>query len=112
MILGSVGIAFAGNVFGAKILAHWQNVVFAIHIMAYFAFIIPLWVNAPQVASKQVGSGFENSGGRSSLSLSVIVGQLSGIYTQVGVDTVCLRFPIVCCRGAECHLGGPHGRRG
>jgi hypothetical protein len=95
LVIGAVGIAFAGNVFGAKVLPHWQNAVFAIHVMAYFAFIIPIWVNAPRVPSSQVWSGFENSGGWSNLSLSVMIGQLSGIYTQVGVDTVRLLFPII-----------------
>ena len=61
---------------------------FAIHIMAYFAFIIPIWVNAPRASSQQVWTDFSNSGGWSNLGLSVMIGQLSGIYTQVGIDTV------------------------
>jgi choline transport protein len=88
LVTGAVCIAFIGNVFGSKILPHWQNAVFAIHIMAYFAFIIPIWVNAPRASSQQVWTGFSNSGGWSSLGLSVMTGQLSGIYTQVGIDTV------------------------
>ena len=95
LVIGAVAIAFAGNVFGSKILPHWQNAVFAIHVMAYFAFIIPIWVNAPRVSSKRVWTGFEGSGGWSSLPLSIMAGQLSGIYTQVGVDTVCPP-PLTC----------------
>ncbi len=86
--IGAVCTAYVGNVFGSKILPHWQNIVFVIHVMAYFAFLIPIWVNAPRASSAQVWTGIENSGGWSSLSLCVMVGQLSGIYTQVGVDTV------------------------
>src|SRR5580658_6812473 len=41
LVIGAVCIAFIGNVFGSKILPYWQNAVFAIHVMAYFAFIIP-----------------------------------------------------------------------
>jgi choline transport protein len=91
LVIGAVSIAYVGNVFGSKILPHWQNAVFAIHVMAYFAFIIPIWVNAPRATSQQVWTEFSNSGGWSNLSLSVMIGQLSGIYTQVGVDTVLLR---------------------
>jgi choline transport protein len=93
LVIGAVSIAYVGNVFGSKILPHWQNAVFAIHVMAYFAFIIPIWVNAPRATSQQVWTEFSNSGGWSNLSLSVMIGQLSGIYTQVGVDTVLLRKP-------------------
>lgn len=92
LVFGAVAIAFVGNVYGSKVLPHWQNAVFAIHVMAYFAFIIPIWVNAPRATSAQVWTGFENSGGWSNLSLSVMIGQLSGIYTQVGVDTVGFYF--------------------
>lgn len=56
--------------------------------MAYVAFIVPIWVNAPKASAKQVFASFENRGGWSTLGLGVLAGQLSGIYTQVGVDTV------------------------
>lgn len=59
LVIGAVGVAFIGNVYGSKILPYWQNAVFAIHVMAYFAFIIPIWVNAPRATSKQVWTGFE-----------------------------------------------------
>ena len=87
LVIGAVCIALAGNILGSRVLPHWQNAIFAVHILAYFAFIIPIWVNAPRATHKQVWTGFENNGGWSSLSLSVMIGQLTGIYTQVGVDT-------------------------
>src|SRR6266480_4845910 len=93
LVIGAVGIAYIGNVFGSKILPYWQNTVFAIHVMAYFAFIIPIWVNAPRASSRQVWTEFSNSGGWPNLGLSVMIGQLSGIYTQVGIDTVELPNP-------------------
>lgn len=89
LVIGAVLIAFCGNVFGSKILPYWQNAVFAIHVMAYFALIIPIWVNAPRASHDQVWTSFTNTGGWSSMGLSVLVGQLSGIYTQCGIDTVC-----------------------
>lgn len=88
LVIGAVIIALVGNILGSKVLPHWQNAVFGIHVLAYFAFIIPIWVNAPRATNQQVWTEFENSGGWSSLSLSVLIGQLSGIYTQLGVDTV------------------------
>jgi hypothetical protein len=88
LVVGAVGIAYAGNVFGSKILPHWQNAVFAVHIMAYFAFIIPIWVNAPRATSRQVWVEFTISGGWSSSGLAIMIGQLSGMFTQIGIDAV------------------------
>ncbi len=96
LVIAAVCIAFIGNVFGHKVLHLWQNVVFVIHVMAYFALIIPIWVNAPRATNKQVWTEFTNEGGWSGTGLAVLVGQLSGIYTQLGVDTV--RFIQQCPR--------------
>lgn len=62
LVIGAVAVALAGNVFGSKFLGHWQIGVFVIHVIAYFAFINPIWVNAPRATSTQVWTGFENSG--------------------------------------------------
>ena len=88
LAIASCLIAFCGNVYGAKILPYWQNTVFAVHIMAYFAYIIPVWVSAPKATHHQVWGEWENSGGWSSLSLSILIGSLTGISNQIGVDTV------------------------
>jgi choline transport protein len=56
--------------------------------MAYFAYLVPVWVSAPVATHSQVWTTFENEGGWSSLPLAVLVGQLTGIGAQVGVDTV------------------------
>jgi len=56
--------------------------------MAYFAYIIPIWVNAPTATHSQVWTEFSSEGGWSSLPLSVLIGQLTGISQQVGLDTV------------------------
>lgn len=84
----AVLIALIGNTYGAKFLHLWQNTAFAIHIIVYLAFIIPIWVNAPRASSTQVWTGFTFSGGWPSPGLAVMIGQQVGIYTQLGVDTV------------------------
>jgi choline transport protein len=73
---------------GSRILPYWQNAVFVVHVLAYFAYIVPIWVNAPAATHSQVWLEFSNEGGWSSLGLSVLVGQLTGISQQVGLDTV------------------------
>jgi hypothetical protein len=80
--------AFAGSVWGYRALPHWQNTAFALHVLAYFAIIIPIWVNAPEIEPEKVWTEFENSGGWPSLTLAVMIGQLPGTTFQVGVDAV------------------------
>lgn len=87
LALSACLIAFCGNTFGARILPYWQNAVFAVHILAFFAVVIPPWVSAPRATHSQVWLEFENNGGWSSLSLSILVGSLTGASNQVGVDT-------------------------
>jgi choline transport protein len=75
------------NIFGAKLIPKLQNAIFAAHVLAYICFVTPIWVNAPKASAKAVFTSFSNSGGWSSTGFAVLAGQLSGIYTQVGVDT-------------------------
>jgi hypothetical protein len=87
-ILVAITVSFIGNVAFHRALPHWQNAAFVLHVLAYFAILIPIWVNAPMASSEQVWTGFENSGGWSSMGLAVMIGQLPGATFQVGIDTV------------------------
>ena len=86
-VIACILIVGAINIFGSKLIPRLQNLIFALHIMAYICFIVPIWVNAPKASAKQVFTEFSNTGGWSSMGFAVLAGQLSGIYTQVGVDT-------------------------
>lgn len=83
----AVVLAFVGNTYGAKWLHLWQNAVFALHILVYLAFIIPIWVNAPMASSKTVWTEFTFSGGWSSAGLAVMVGQQTAMFPHMGIDT-------------------------
>ena len=76
------------NIYGAKFLPYWQNAFFVLHILAYFAYIVPIWVSAPTASHSQVWGQFQNEGGWPNMGLAVLVGQLTGISEQVGIDTV------------------------
>ncbi|KAK5699363.1 hypothetical protein LTR17_023293 [Elasticomyces elasticus] len=87
LAIAMVVIAYIANIYGAKILPYWQNAFFVLHILVYFAYIVPIWVSAPTATHTQVWSTFQNEGGWSSMGLAVMVGQLTGISQQVGIDT-------------------------
>jgi choline transport protein len=81
-------LSYAVTNYGTRSLPYWQIPVFVISIMCYFAYIIPVWINSPKASHSEVWTGFANEGGWSSMGLAVLVGQLSGIGMQTGVDTV------------------------
>lgn len=86
-VIACILLVGAINIFGAKLIPKLQNFIFALHVMGYVCFIVPIWVNAPKATAKVVFTEFSNSGGWSSMGMAILAGQLSGIYTQVGVDT-------------------------
>jgi choline transport protein len=88
LAIASCVVAYVGNVYGNKILPHWQIAVFAIHVVGFVGYIVPVWLNAPKATHYQVWGEFQNQGEWSSVGLAVLVGQLSGISQQVGIDTV------------------------
>ncbi len=88
LAIAMVVICYVVNIYTAKILPYWQNLFFALHILAYFAYVVPIWVNAPTATHWQVWGDFQNEGGWSSMGLAILVGQLTGISEQCGIDTV------------------------
>lgn len=81
-------MAYMINVYGSRALPRWQNAFFALHVLAYFAYIIPIWVSAPKTSHSEVWTSFQNDGGWPNMILAVLVGQLTGIAAEVGIDTV------------------------
>ena len=76
------------NIFGANILPHTQNIIFALSLVALVAFLVPIWVNAPKATHSQVWMEWADSGDWPLLALSVMVGQLPAIAAFQGIDTV------------------------
>jgi len=101
LAFAAILVSYVINVYGVRSLAYWQIPVFAIGTMAYFAYIVPVWVSAPRASHTAVWTGFSNTGGWSSMILAVLVGQLSGISMQTGVDTVRSRVVLVKCINYE-----------
>lgn len=86
LVIAVVLLTVFANVYCSKILPYWQNPVFALNILAYFGFLVPVWCNAPKTTSEHVWTKWENSGGWSSLTVAVLVGQLPAITSQTGID--------------------------
>jgi choline transport protein len=63
-----------------------KGVALVLHIVGFFAIIIPLWVTAPHPEPKVVLLEFTNNVGWSSLGISVMVGLTTPAGVLVGYD--------------------------
>ena len=64
-----------------------EGLVLIIHIVGFFAVLIPLWVLAPRNSTEMVFKQFTNFGGWGSTALSVMVGMLTTVYGMLGADS-------------------------
>jgi choline transport protein len=76
------------NTFLARKLPLVEGCVLILHIMGFFAILIPLWILAPRSTAKQVFTTFQNNGW-SSTGLSTLVGIISPTVSLIGSDAAC-----------------------
>ncbi|KAH7069133.1 amino acid/polyamine transporter I [Paraphoma chrysanthemicola] len=88
MLLGWAVLAFAVliNTVGSKTLAHFEGLILILHILGFFAILIPL-VYLSQHNDASIFTTFVNSGGWSTQGLSFMVGLPSSVFALVGVDS-------------------------
>uniref|UniRef100_A0A0B7KP21 Amino acid permease/ SLC12A domain-containing protein n=1 Tax=Bionectria ochroleuca TaxID=29856 RepID=A0A0B7KP21_BIOOC len=84
-------LLYAGllNVWGSKLMPHFNLVSGVIHIGAFVGIIITLGVMAPKNTSSFVFTEFENNSGWSSDGVSWLVGMQSTVYPFLGYDAAC-----------------------
>lgn len=87
LVFAMVLVLFVVNVWGASVWAMIQNGLMVLHILFFLIVIIILWVMAPHQSAKAVFTQFTNEGGWSSMGLSVMVGQITAIYSLLGIFT-------------------------
>jgi amino acid transporter len=86
LIFANVVVLFSANVFGAKRLPLGQNLLLVLHCAGFLVVIIVLWVMAPHNSAHTVFTQFTNEGGWSSIGVSLMIGQITAIYSSVGTS--------------------------
>ncbi|CAA9964976.1 amino acid transporter [Pyrenophora teres f. maculata] len=74
------------NTLLARKLPLVEGIVLVLHIFGFFAIFITMWVLGPRSPPKEVFGGFQDNAGWGSVGLSVLVGQLSPIFSLLGAD--------------------------
>jgi amino acid transporter len=79
------------NTVGSKTLAHFEGVILIVHILGFFAILIPLVYLAPH-HDASILTTFVNSGGWSTQGLSLMVGLPSSVFALVGTSQLCCKI--------------------
>jgi choline transport protein len=87
LVIAITAFCIIFNTFLAKRLPMVEGLVLIIHLLGFFAVLVPLWVLAPRSSATQVFTEFTNLGGWSTTGLAFMVGLLSPIYTLIGADS-------------------------
>lgn len=89
LVMASVLAVALFNVFGAAHLPLAEGLFVTVHIFAFFPVIVTLLVLAPKQPAAAVFAGFtDNGAGWPSVSLAVMVGQVSTMFVVLGSDSV------------------------
>jgi len=81
LVIALTAFCIIFNTFLAKKLPMVEGMVLIVHLLGFFAVLVPLWVLAPRSSPKDVFTGFSNFGGWSSTGLAFMVGLLAPVYT-------------------------------
>ena len=81
-------VAFAVfiNTVASKTLAHFEGIILVLHILGFFAILIPLVYLAPH-GSDSLFTTFVNEGGWSTQGLSFMVGLPGSVFSLIGADS-------------------------
>jgi choline transport protein len=89
LVFAMVLVLFVANTWGARSMPIINNFLLIVHVFGFFAVIIVLWTMAPRNSAEKVFTEFTNSGGWSSMGVSLMVGQISAIYGLSCQYTLC-----------------------
>jgi choline transport protein len=79
-------VVWATNIWGARAMPVFQNIMMIVHVFGFLVIIVMIWVLAPRNKAADVFGTFTNSGGWSSIGLSLMVGQVSAVYACICSD--------------------------
>ena len=83
-----VFIALFVNTYLVRLLPMIESIVFMIHVIGFFAILIPLVYFAPHGSVKDVFATFNNGGHWSSTGLSFFIGAATSMFAFVGTSAV------------------------
>jgi choline transport protein len=65
-------VVWATNIWGSRAMPVFQNIMMIVHVFGFLVIIVMIWVLAPRNKAADVFGTFTNSGGWSSIGLSLM----------------------------------------
>jgi choline transport protein len=87
LVIANIAFTIVANIRMTRYIPRVQTLFFVLHILTFFAVMIPICINAPKASASDVFTKFENRGGWSSVPFATLAGQLSAIYMMGGTDS-------------------------
>lgn len=83
MVVAITFLVWVLNIWGARLMPLFQNMMFVVHVLGFLVIIIVLWVLSPRASAEVTFTHFNNDGGWNSMGLALMVGQISAIYACI-----------------------------
>ncbi|KAM0714979.1 hypothetical protein Q7P37_009444 [Cladosporium fusiforme] len=108
LVMSNIIFCVAANILLSRFIPRVQTAFFVLHILVFFAVLVPIIINAPKASASEVFTDFENLGGWPNMGLAVMAGQSAHIAEEVrdaaktvprsmiGIFIVNMIFTIVC----------------
>ncbi|KAF4983786.1 hypothetical protein FZEAL_870 [Fusarium zealandicum] len=74
------------NTLVSSVLPKFEGMILILHVLGFFAILIPLVVLGPRGDSKEIFTTFVNNGGWQSQGVSFMVGMMGNVFAFVGTD--------------------------
>lgn len=87
LVMAVAAFSIIFNSFLASKLPMVEGLVLILHLVGFFAVLIPLWILAPRFSASEAFGTITNLGGWPSNGLSFMVGLLTPVYTLLGADS-------------------------
>ncbi len=87
LVVAITAFCIVFNTFLARRLPLVEGMVLILHVLGFFAVLVPLWALAPRASAADVFGTFANLGGWPTGGLAFMVGLLSPVYTLIGADS-------------------------
>lgn len=86
-VIAVATVAIIFNTFFARKLPLIEGIMLLLHVVGFFAILIPLWVFAPHVPASTVFGDFSYTSGWPSQGVACLVGIIGPLYSLLGPDS-------------------------
>ncbi|CAI7598346.1 unnamed protein product [Penicillium crustosum] len=85
-VFAMIAVIYFFNVYAASWIPRIQNLLLALHLICWVVIVVVLFAMAPHNSATTVFTSFHNGGNWSTMSISLMIGQITAIYGSLSSD--------------------------